>query len=75
MIKELVLVSLSQVFAVPVRKRVSKEDAKRFAASYEANKTDYERAQGKPDRGGVAKRFSSQMIRAVAEDARKRQKR
>lgn len=73
-VKELVLVSLFQLFPVPIRRRMSRQEAKRFAASLEANKSEYERAQGKPDRGGVAKRFSGQMIRAAARDARRRQK-
>ncbi len=72
--RHLTLADYAHLLPKPGRRRMSDEEAKRFAASFEANKTDYERAQGKPDVGGVTKEVGMQMITAVADAMERRQK-
>lgn len=50
------------------------DEARKFAETLEAGKSDYERAQGGPDAGGISKKAGLDMISATADNAHRRTK-
>jgi len=72
--KEFTYADYAHLLPEPGRRRMSKEESEKFVASYEASKSDYERAQGQSDPDGITKEAGLSIITAVADDAERRQK-
>lgn len=67
-------IALLPTAAKLVRKPMSPEEVEKFTVSYEASKSNYERAQGQGDPDGITKEAGMQMISNAADDAERRQK-